>query len=149
MKYNIDTYSLGEAMAISKLFDEAFAISCVPDPTKFKKYRENAVIDENRSVKWNREEIVRRNKIYADEASRLNTIRNHAVHDVEQLVKDLIIDELKYISKGMSDAWYKNAAKEIYSRAYTEGHHSGMYYIIMHVTEYLDLIESVYGYKEK
>lgn len=149
MKYNIDDYSLGEAMAISKLFDEAFAISCVPDPTKFKKYRENAVIDEDKSVKWNREEIVRRNKVYADEASRLNTIRNHAVHDVEQLVKDLIIDELKYISKGMSDAWYKNAANEIYSRAYTEGHHTSMYEVITYVTEYLDLIESVYGYKEK
>lgn len=46
--------------------------SCRPDEDKFPKYKTGDVIDEDKSVKWNREEIERRIAARDEEVKRLN-----------------------------------------------------------------------------
>lgn len=67
-----------------------------PDPFKFPKYKENDVIDEEQSVRWNREEIARRMQAYQDEVNRLDEIRKERIHKVNQDVIDSIA--LEFIS---------------------------------------------------
>lgn len=149
MKYNINDYSLEKATIIDKLYCEAYKITCKPDPKKFPRYKENDVIDENKSVKWNREEIIRLNQMHQNEVVRLNRIRNSEIFELDSLVKALIIDEIKYSIKNKSDAWYENAAKLIFKEAYERGHSYGMYDVIMYINNYIDLIINIISFKGK
>lgn len=67
-----------------------------PDPSKFPKYKKNDVIDEEQSVRWNREEISRRMQAYQDEVNRLEEIRKERMHKVNQDVIDSIA--LEFVS---------------------------------------------------
>lgn len=65
-----------------------------------KKYRDNHVFDENKSVKWNREEVVRRNEEYRREVEAHREDKQKAYHDfveagIEYIMREFAVgDEL-------------------------------------------------------
>lgn len=60
-----------------------------------KKYRDNHVFDENRSVKWNREEVERRNKEYQLE------VETHR-RDMNKAWEDFVSEGIEYIKQEFS-----------------------------------------------
>lgn len=65
-----------------------------PDPKKFPTYKEGDVIDEEQSVRWNREEVARRIQVYKNEIKRLEDIRLENIHKVNNDVIEAIAFEL-------------------------------------------------------
>ena len=113
-------------------YREAWSMSCRPDATVFPKVRDGDVIDEDQSVRWNREEVIRRKTAYAEEVKRLNKIRNLAVNTVTDRAVRLIADELQVKEEKARILW-----DFLYDKyhAYSE--------MFQHVDEYIDLISSV------
>ena len=148
MKYNINEYSLDSYDAIKDLYLTASNISCCPDPNKFPRYRDNnAVIDEDKSVKWNREEVERRNKAYNDEVARLNRIRNAEVKKVADLIIVLIAEDVKFSIKNKTEAWYEHAAKIVYREAYEAAHSYGMRDVLDKINVYCTIISEVINFE--
>lgn len=145
--YNVNDYSLGDYKALDELYKKAANLSCKPDPNKFPRYKAGDYIDKDKSVNWNEEEVARRNQAYKDEVARLNRIRNKAVVEVEDLIRALIVEDIKYSVKNKSDAWYTNAAKIIYSSAYDRSHAYGVYDILSTVEEYCSMITDIVDFK--
>ena len=145
--YNVNDYSLGDYKALDELYKKAANLSCKPDPNKFPRYKAGDYIDKDKSVNWNEEEVARRNQAYKDEVARLNSIRNKAVVEVENLIQELIVEDLKWSIKNKSDAWYANAAKIIYGRAYGRSHAYGVYDILSTVEEYCSMITDIVDFK--
>ena len=56
-------------------YESAQMLSCKPDET-FKRPKIGTVLDEDKSVKWNREEVLRLREAYDEEVKRLNTLKN-------------------------------------------------------------------------
>lgn len=114
---------------------EAWAnMSC--KPVNMKKYRTGDVIDEDMSVRWNKEEIIRRNAVYEQEVSRLNTERNKARDVVYEHIYAYIIDEVGYECT-------KKKAMAIWSMAYEHGHSYGMHEIKIYLDELIELAQTL------
>ena len=145
--YNVNDYSLDDYKTLDELYKKAANLSCKPDPDKFPRYRAGEYVDKDKSVNWNEEEVARRNQAYKDEVARLNHIRNKAVVEVEDLIRALIAEDIKYSVKNKSDAWYANAAKIIYSRAYDHSHAYGVYDILSTAVEYCSMVTDIASFK--
>lgn len=74
--------------ALYNMAEQYTKFSCKP---KSNKYKIGSVLDEDKSVKWNREEIERLNKIHDDEIKELNRQKNELylrlVHDIKTYIK--------------------------------------------------------------
>lgn len=108
--------------------------SCKPDPDEFPKYKTGDVIDEDKSVKWNREEIERRITARNDEVKRLNTMKN----TLSNLYETVLIRELA------KD--YKISEKEtkiIWSKAYDDNHAYGITSVYNTFTELADMYDDL------
>ena len=81
--------------------------SCKPDATEFPKYKKGDIIDENQSVKWNREEIERRIAARDAEVKRLNTIRNKLHNLYETTCIKLLAKEYKILTEEAEIIWKK------------------------------------------
>lgn len=99
---------------IQKEFKAAFKMSLTPDENKFgKRLPTGYVIDEEKSVRWNREEVERHNEAITNEKERLLSEYNA---EIARITAEFI----KWI-----EATYnlnEKEAKIIYSRAYDEHH---------------------------
>lgn len=102
--------------------------SNVPYPSHGK-YAENHIFDENMSVKWNREEVARRNQAYKDALTEYNKGKQEAY---EKFREDLI-------QAIMNDTGFSyGKAEMIYSKAYDRG--SGYYEVITYASEIADFV---------
>lgn len=113
--------------------------SSKPDPNIYHRYSEGAVIDEDKSVKWNREEVKRLNDEYQSECERLRKEYNK----IQSLVTDAII-------KDLSEEYELSAAEceIIWNRAYSEEHGCGIYSVVdkfRDIAEIYDDLLSVRG----
>ena len=79
--------SLGKVKA--DMFD-ALNFSCKPT-TKI--VARGTIIDEEKSVRWNREEVERRRMAYEDEVKRLNTEKNKRIENAKKEVIDYIAQQ--------------------------------------------------------
>lgn len=114
---------------------ELSLMSCKPD---FKKPKNNDVIDENKSVIWNREEIQKLQKEYDDEVKRLNTQKNKK--------RDSLYEEVyEYIVKNISGITI-DGAKKIFDYAYQEGHATGFHDVFCILEELINLFDDVLNY---
>lgn len=83
---------------IEECYDELYKVydmSCKPTMEKVKK---GDIIDEDQSVRWNREEVLRRMKAYDDEVKALNTAKNKARDKAYANMYKAIQREIKGIS---------------------------------------------------
>ena len=73
-------------------YEKAAQLSCKPGDG-FMKVKEGHIFDEDKSVKWNRQEVERVNNEYQEEVKRLNDIRNEAFVDANAYAYKYITQE--------------------------------------------------------
>lgn len=101
-------------------------------PKGMRRYRVDEVIDEEKSVRWNREEVERRNEAYAAEVKALNTAYNKAHNAV-------IEKALKYIIANVGYGCTRAKAQAIWNMAWSYGHANGLSDVYSYLTELMEL----------
>lgn len=108
--------------------------SCKPDEKEFPKYKHGDIIDEEKSVKWNREEIEKRINARTEEVKRLNTLRNKLDNLYEKTAIKVLAKEYKISIKETSILWAK---------AYEDSHSSGVTSVYNTFSELADMYEDL------
>ena len=140
------TFEYGDWKPIIEWFDKIDKMSAFPDHKKFAMYKEGHIFDEEKSVKWNREEVERRNKEYKEEQNRLIKEHKEEFDSAKDTVISLIAEELKSILPGAEaelvhpDNLKKKAAR-IFAEAWDRGHPYGMHEVLVEVEELVDFID--------
>lgn len=78
--------------AMSEAFDKYRDFSCTP---KTKAYRVGDIIDEEKSVKWNREEVDRLRHLRIEEIKLLNKQKQELYEEFKDMVCKYIMEEIK------------------------------------------------------
>ena len=125
----------GEKMAdewilIQVEYESMERMSCVP--TNIHKVKADHVFDEDKSVKWNREQVEDNNSRYLEEVKRLNTEKNHRRDELHERIYKVIQDEVGY---GLS----RRKAMLLWNRAYEDGHGCGIREIISNLDDLMEL----------
>lgn len=103
---------------IQSAYKAVYNMPCVPK--NIKKVKPDYVFDENKSVKWNREQVEINNATYRAEIARLYAERNKAREDVVNMIVEKIQSE-------MGTSFSKRKAKAIWEFAYKERWSYGFY----------------------
>lgn len=109
----------------------------MPKKPSSQRYANYYVIDENQSVKWNREKVLEHNKKHDEEVERLNYERNKFRDCIHEKIYDYIKSE---ISLNMST----RQARIIYEKAYEEKHSYGIYSVLDYIDEIIDFINNLF-----
>lgn len=115
-----------------EMFCEHF--SCKPDEKEFPKYNSGDVIDENKSVKWNREEIEKRMDARTKEKKRLRTLYNEVNNLYENTMIKALAKEYKI---------RKEEANIIWEKAYEDNHPFGMTSVYNEFCELTEMYEEL------
>lgn len=119
-------------MDLENLYDmaeEYINFSCRP---KSPKYKIGHVINEDKSVKWNREEVERLNKKHKDEVKELNRQKNLLYTNLVNSIEEYIISETNVD---------KAKAEKIYNYLYMEYHSYGLRELLSHLDDLLELFK--------
>lgn len=121
---------------IQNEFDIMNRMSC--RPVGLSKVPGNHIFDEDRSVKWNREQVELNNKKYQSEVVRLNIEKNK----VRDSIYNLIIEKIQYeVGHKLS----RKKAEAIWNFAYDEWHSFGFYEIRCRLSDLIDLAVILLG----
>ena len=105
-----------------------------PDEKEFPKYYPGDVIDEEKSVKWNREEIKKRMDARTREEKRLRALYNELNSLYEKITINALAKEYGISTKEVSIIWNK---------AYVDNHSFGMDAIYDEFCELADMYEEL------
>ena len=138
------TYEYGDWDPIMEMFRKADALPKKPNPEKFKRYPATYIVDEDKSVKWNIQEVTRRNEAWDNEYKRLKNEYNEAIAKTKGYIIEAISDYICNVIKLVPDAdkAYEKA-KIIYSKAYEESHSYGDKEVLCTVEDLVDFLESI------
>ena len=110
--------NLGTLISVYEDFLKNF--SCKPDRDKFPYPKIGSVIDEEKSVKWNREEVERQRNAYFTKVQEINQSRNFVIVNLrDQLAKvlakenKLTIDESKELFTYAFNIDYNNGVRAV------------------------------------
>ena len=117
-----------------KLLDSAYMMSTKPSR---KLLKEGTIIDESKSVKWNREQVIAENHKYYDEVKHLKDIQNKKAVEVE----DKIINE--YIVDSLDHTLNYEARVYIFTEAYMLGHSEGANEIFSQLDELICFVNDL------
>ena len=112
-------------------------IICKPD---WNKPKIGTIIDEEKSVRCNREEVDRLREKFDNEVKALCTQKNKKRDDLQNETYIVIQNEVKGISL--------NKAKKIWNYAYAEGHAAGWSHVFSILREVCDLVDEVLNGKD-
>lgn len=115
---------------IQSAYETVRSMSCVPKSVK--KVKPDHIFDEDKSVKWNREQVEINNAVYRAEVARLFTEKNKARDDVINMIIEKIQSE---VGASLS----KQKAKAIWEFAYEERHSYGFYDVHAYLFKLIDL----------
>ena len=107
----------------------------LPSRSELSIYTESYVFDEDKSVRWNREEVARRNRAYTEDTERLKKAKSDAYELAEEATKHYIMEET-----GMS----RDKANILYSFAW-EKYHSYVYDMLTQLDELIELYNNLKG----
>lgn len=127
----ITTDGSGTSFIIENWNNFLLNYSCRPNDELFPKYRTGDVIDEDKSVKWNREEVERRIKSREEEVKRLNREKAEINKLYEEGIKARLAKEYDLSLEEVELIW---------NHAYSEEHSSGL----NTVYTYFDDLASLY-----
>lgn len=119
---------------IQEDFDRMQRMSCVP--VDIKKVPENYVFDEDRSVKWNKEQVAINNQKYKEEVAKLNTLKNKARDSVHE-------DIYKHIQSEVGHDLSRDKAIAIFQYAYEQGHANGITEVKHYLDEIMEVVKKV------
>ena len=108
--------------------------SCKPDRKEYPYPKAGTVIDENKSVKWNREEVVRLRESFENKVKELNTYKN--------LIRDAYAEKIVVLSVKKRDI-SRNEGRKIWEYAYSKEHDKGIYAITRTFEDVVDLYEGL------
>ena len=97
--------------SLQRMMDEVNRLSCKPGP-EFKKVAVGTILDEDKSVRWNREEVERIREEYTEEVKRLNRERNKKYTEVIEQIVEFISEETGLSNEKAKILW-----------EFTYGHH--------------------------
>lgn len=95
-----------------------------------KQYPENYVFDENKSVKWNKEEVVRQNEEI-----------KKAIKSKFDGQKQFKRDAIQYILSG--NKLNEKQAERIYEKGWEDGHSSGYHNVMIEIEDLINFIEDI------
>lgn len=104
--------------SIEEIYKELFATYGMDVRPKTKKVKEGTVIDEDKSVKWNREEVKRLNDAYVEEARSLRRKRNEKEAKVREELVEAVNAELE---KSVSEETVKKMIANVDEQESGEG----------------------------
>ena len=138
-------FKYGEWSYISetyKTIEETTSISKVNQ--NYPIYTEKYIFDENKSVKWNRDEVNRRNKLRDEEIKRCQSIRKYVLNDFENNIIHCIAVELMKRNILKTDiSTVAEKAIKIFNVAWDKGHSAGIYEVCIYIDEIVDFIEDI------
>ena len=102
-----------------------------------KQYPENYVFDENKSVKWNKEEVVRQNEKIKKAIKSKFDGQNQFKRDVIQYIL-----EHQLLSGSKLN---ENQAEKIYKKGWEDGHSSGYHNVMIEIEDLIDFIGDILG----
>lgn len=111
---------------------DADNMNCKP---RFKRLKDNEVLDEDKSVRWNKEQVQKNHQLYDEEVARLNTVKNKERDNV----LSNIYKEIQSNVTGLSE----KGAKAIYRYAYEQGHSCGYSEVASYITDLYELAEAI------
>ena len=114
-------------------FESMNQMSCVP---KFKKLKSDYITDENKSVKWNREQVELNNAKYNQIVKELNTKKNK---ERDRIYKDIILKIRQEVGFNLDE----KSASMIWEYAYSHGHFDGFSSILSWLNEIIDLVHNL------
>lgn len=103
------------------------------------KPRTGDVIDEDKSVKWNREEVIRLQNVYDEEVKKLNTAKNKRRDDLYRELYKVIRHEVKGITV--------NDAQQIFQYVYSKSHAYGYEEVFNKLDDIIVLISNIVNNK--
>lgn len=113
-------------------FEKAFNMPTTP---KERTYSISHIFDGDKTVKWNKEEVIRRNIEIRNERNTLQTNRYKAISDAE-------IEIIEYLCKNYSNI-NKNVVMKIYTKIYNDSFRDRfnctIQYVIDECEEFLDI----------
>ena len=107
----------------------------MPCKPNWKRPKEGTIFDEDKSVKWNKEEVIRLREKYDTEVRELNTKKNKERDNIEKEIYCIIKSEIEGITIEDAEHIYQYAFAEKYSRGYNA--------VINFVEELIDLISPI------
>ena len=119
---------------IQQEYEEMKAMPCVPE--NLRKVPENHVFDENQSVKWNRQMVVKNNTEYHAEVARLNTIKNEKRDSIHE---DIYVAIQSEVGHGLT----REGAYLIWNHAYENGHSWGIHQVRNELERLIELVTEV------
>ena len=122
---------------IKEDFRDMETMSCKPS---FVKPKNGAVIDEDKSVKWNREEVARLQAAYDEEVKRLNTEKNKWR---DELYDELYVAIQNEVGGGIS----VNDASAIFWKAYERGHSAGYSEVFGYLNDLMDFVGDIVNHR--
>ena len=136
-------YEFGEWKEICEEYEKAAQMSCTVSLDEFPIYKEGDIIDENQTVIWNREEVVKRKKAREDAIKKKKKIREFVIESVECIIINLTAVELmkRDIIKNGDIKRAVEKAIFIYNEAWDKGHSYGIYEVCLHISDLISFIE--------
>lgn len=104
--------------------------TCHPNREIYPYPKRTDIIDEDKSVKWNREEVQRLRSAYEDKVKELNNCKNTIDNALRKRIIELLAKD--------NDISVKESSK-IWSYAYAEGHSNGVYNVIACYREFIEI----------
>lgn len=112
-----------------------------PTRPNSKRPKDGEIIDEEKSVRWNREEVVRRQKAWDAECSRLKKAQNAEIEHISEAIELQIQEDIKAETKRSIS---KKAATVLWQKAYDRGHACGFADIYCAIEDYEELVIAVF-----
>ena len=109
-------------------------MSC--EPVTIKKVPLGYIFDEDKSVRWNRQQVEINNRNYYEEVQNLKSER-------QGYMKSVMEDIYTAIQEDMSCEISIEQAKTIWGYAYDIGHSGGVYDIFSHLYDLMNFVESL------
>ena len=101
-------------------------------PSELRRYDYTCVFDENKSVKWNREEVERHNTIYEESRKSIEDNKRNARYQFECAIVEYISEVL-----GIDE----DHAQKIYDHCYAEKHAFGIKEVADYVDDLIEVLE--------
>lgn len=113
--------------------------SCKPDPQIYSRPKIGTIIDEDQSVRWNREEVERLRNTYENRAKELNQYKNTIMNTYEKHIIKLLAEE-----NGITI----DESVTIWAYAWMRSHDEGMKSVVYTFNEIVDLYIDLLNFKK-